>query len=78
VRLFPHGKPPRRLKVFSLAESPGGITSFAEHPATTSHASMPGDCSERVGISNEMVRLSVGLENADDLTEDLEQALNRL
>jgi cystathionine gamma-lyase/cystathionine beta-lyase len=68
----------RRLKVFSLAESLGGITSLAEHPATMSHASMPKDCRERVGITNELIRLSVGLENVDDLTEDLEQALNRL
>jgi cystathionine beta-lyase/cystathionine gamma-synthase len=68
----------RRLKVFSLAESLGGITSLAEHPATMSHASMPEDCRERVGITNELIRLSVGLENVDDLTEDLEQAFNRL
>jgi cystathionine gamma-lyase/cystathionine beta-lyase len=68
----------RRLKVFSLAESLGGITSLAEHPATMSHASMPKDYRERVGITNGLIRLSVGLENVDDLTEDLEQALNRL
>ena len=68
----------RRLKVFSLAESLGGITSLAEHPATMSHASMPKDYREKVGISDELIRLSVGLENVDDLTEDLEQALNRL
>jgi len=68
----------RRLKVFSLAESLGGITSLAEHPATMSHASMPKDYRERVGITNGLIRLSVGLENIDDLTEDLEQALNRL
>jgi len=68
----------RKLKVFSLAESLGGITSLAEHPATMSHASMPKDYREKVGITNELIRLSVGLENVDDLTEDLEQALNRL
>jgi cystathionine gamma-lyase/cystathionine beta-lyase len=68
----------RRLKVFSLAESLGGITSLAEHPATMSHASMPKDYRERAGITNGLIRLSVGLENIDDLTEDLEQALNRL
>jgi len=68
----------RRLKVFSLAESLGGIASLAEHPATMSHASMPKDYRERVGITNGLIRLSVGLENTDDLTEDLEQALNRL
>jgi len=64
-----------RLKVFSLAESLGGVASLAEHPATMSHASMPKDYREKVGITDELVRLSVGLENIDDLIEDLEQAL---
>jgi len=68
----------RRLKLFSLAESLGGITSLVEHPSTMSHASMPKDCRERVGITDALIRLSVGLENIEDLTEDLEQALNRL
>ena len=68
----------RKLKVFSLAESLGGITSLAEHPATMSHASMPKDYREKVGITDGLIRLSVGLENIDDLTEDLEQALERL
>jgi len=67
----------RKLKVFSLAESLGGITSLVEHPATMSHASMPKDYRAKVGISDELIRLSVGLENVDDLTEDLEQALER-
>lgn len=67
-----------RLKVFCLAESLGGITSLAEHPATMSHASMTKDCRERVGITEELIRLSVGLENVDDLTEDLKQALESL
>ena len=65
----------RRLKVFSLAESLGGVASLAEHPATMSHASMPKDYREKAGITDELVRLSVGLENIDDLIEDLEQAL---
>jgi cystathionine gamma-lyase/cystathionine beta-lyase len=68
----------RNLRVFSLAESLGGVTSLAEHPATMSHASMPKDYREKVGISDELIRLSVGLENIDDLIEDLEQALKRL
>jgi cystathionine beta-lyase/cystathionine gamma-synthase len=68
----------RELKVFSLAESLGGVASLAEQPVTMSHASMPKDYREKVGITDELVRLSVGLENVDDLTEDLEQALNRL
>lgn len=65
----------RRVKVFSLAESLGGVTSLAEHPGTMSHASMPKDYREKVGITDGVIRLSVGLENVDDLIEDLEQAL---
>ncbi len=67
----------KRIKVFSLAESLGGVVSLAEHPATMSHASMPKEHREKVGISAELIRLSVGLENIDDLIEDLEQALRR-
>jgi len=69
---------PTRLKVFSLAESLVAITSLVEHPATMSHASLPNDSGERVGITDALIRLSVGLEGVDDLIEDLEQALNRL
>ena len=65
----------RKIKVFPLAESLGGVTSLAEHPATMSHASMPEDHRKRVGITDELIRLSVGLENIDDLIEDLRQAL---
>jgi len=68
----------KRIKVFSLAESLGGVASLAEHPSTMSHASMPKDYREKVGITDELIRLSVGLENADDLIDDLEQALKRL
>ncbi len=64
-----------KIKVFSLAESLGGVTSLAEHPATMSHASMPEDYREKVGITDELIRLSVGLENVNDLIEDLGQAL---
>jgi cystathionine gamma-lyase/cystathionine beta-lyase len=68
----------RRLKVFYLAESLGGVASLAEHPATMSHASMPKDYREKTGITDGLIRLSVGLENIDDLVEDLRQALERL
>ena len=64
-----------RTKVFSLAESLGGVASLAEHPATMSHASMPEDYREKVGITDKLIRLSVGLENVDDLIDDLRQAL---
>ena len=66
----------KRLKVFSLAESLGGAASLAEHPATMSHASMPPDYRARIGISDDLIRLSVGLENIDDLIDDLAQALS--
>ncbi len=65
----------KRIKVFALAESLGGAASLAEHPATMSHASMPQDFRQKVGITDELIRLSVGLENVADLIEDLRQAL---
>ena len=65
----------KSLKIFALAESLGGVASLAEHPATMSHASMSEAHREKVGITDRLIRLSVGLENIDDLIEDLEQAL---
>jgi len=65
----------RKIKIFAMAESLGGVASLAEHPATMSHASMPKVHREKVGIKDELIRLSIGLENADDLVDDLRQAL---
>ncbi|MCK4964545.1 MAG: PLP-dependent transferase, partial [Dehalococcoidia bacterium] len=65
----------RSVTIFSLAESLGGVDSLVEHPATMSHASMPEDVRRAVGITDALIRLSVGLEHADDLIEDLAQAL---
>ena len=65
----------RNIEIFSLAESLGGVDSLAEHPATMSHASIPEDFRKKVGIADDLIRLSVGLENVDDLIEDLRQAL---
>jgi len=65
----------KRIKVFSLAESLGGVASLAEHPATMTHASMPKEHREKVGITDGLIRLSIGLENIDDLIDDLRQAL---
>ncbi len=65
----------KKTEVFALAESLGGAASLAEHPATMSHASMPKEAKEKAGITEELIRLSVGLENIDDLIWDLEQAL---
>jgi cystathionine gamma-synthase len=62
-------------RIFALAESLGGVASLVEHPATMSHASMPKEFREKIGIADELVRLSIGLENADDLIADLDQAL---
>jgi len=64
------------LKVFSLAESLGGVESLINHPATMTHASIPAAERERVGVVDSMLRLSVGIEDIEDLIEDLRQALN--
>jgi cystathionine beta-lyase/cystathionine gamma-synthase len=64
------------LKVFSLAESLGGVESLCCHPATMTHASIPRELREQRGISDGFVRLSVGLEHIDDLVSDIEQALH--
>ena len=65
----------KKIQIFALAESLGGVSSLAEHPATMSHASMPADYRTRMGINHDLIRLSVGLEHIEDLIEDLEQAL---
>lgn len=64
-----------KLQVFTLAESLGGVESLANHPALMTHASIPEDKRKEIGISDDLVRLSVGVEDADDLIEDLKQAL---
>ena len=64
-----------RTKIFALAESLGGVESLIEHPALMTHASLPKDRREMIGISDGLVRLSVGLESLDDLIEDIEQAM---
>ncbi len=65
-----------KLKVFTLAESLGGVESLANHPATMTHASIPADKRAEIGITDDLVRLSVGIEDAEDLILDLEQALS--
>jgi cystathionine beta-lyase/cystathionine gamma-synthase len=64
-----------RTKLFSLAESLGGVESLISHPATMTHASIPAEIRHARGIDDGLVRLSVGIEDADDLQEDLRQAL---
>ena len=63
------------LRVFTLAESLGGVESLIEHPATMTHASMPSDVREAMGITANLIRISVGLEDSTDLIEDLDSAL---
>ncbi len=64
-----------RCEVFALAESLGGVESLIEHPAIMTHASIPKDKREALGISDTLIRLSVGVEDVDDLIADLQQAL---
>ena len=64
-----------QTRIFALAESLGGVESLIEHPALMTHASLPKDRRESIGISDGLVRLSVGLESLDDLIDDIEQAL---
>lgn len=63
------------FKVFSLAESLGGVESLINHPATMTHASIPKAERDRVGVVDNLLRLSVGVEDVEDLLEDLKQAL---
>jgi cystathionine beta-lyase/cystathionine gamma-synthase len=64
-----------RTRVFSLAESLGGVESLIGHPATMTHASVPRDMRQAMGLTDSLVRLSVGIEDIEDLKEDLDQAL---
>ncbi|MEO8385906.1 MAG: PLP-dependent transferase, partial [Betaproteobacteria bacterium] len=64
-----------RLKIFACAESLGGVESLAEHPAIMTHASIPAHIRKELGISDSLVRLSVGVEDLADLKADIEQAL---
>ena len=65
-----------RFKVFSLAESLGGVESLVNHPVTMTHASIPKAEREKVGVTDNLLRFSVGVEDIDDLLADLEQALS--
>lgn len=65
----------KKVKVFALAESLGGVESLIGHPVTMTHASIPKEERERNGIVDSLIRLSVGVEDAEDLINDLKQAL---
>lgn len=64
-----------KIKIFTLAESLGGVESLANHSASMTHASFPTEKRLEIGITDDLIRLSVGIEDVEDLIEDLEQAL---
>ena len=66
------------VRLFSLAESLGGVESLINHPASMTHASIPKEERIKNGLSDSLIRLSIGVEDADDLIEDLEQALTQI
>ena len=72
---YDHRKFLSSTKIIALAESLGGVESLVCHPASMTHASIPKDIREKVGITDGLIRLSVGIEDKDDLVEDIEQAL---
>ena len=65
-----------KTKIFSLAESLGGVESLIEHPALMPHASLPAETRDKIGITDGLIRLSVGIESVEDLIDDIHQALN--
>ncbi len=64
-----------KVKIFALAESLGGVESLIGHPPTMTHASIPSDERKKIGIVDSLIRLSIGIEDIDDLIDDLNQAL---
>lgn len=68
----------KNVKLFSLAESLGGVESLINHPATMTHASIPREERIKNGLTDTLIRLSIGIEDAEDLIEDLDQALKKV
>jgi cystathionine beta-lyase/cystathionine gamma-synthase len=66
------------VKLCSLAESLGGVETLISHPATMTHASVPAEVRERIGITDGLIRISVGIEDVEDLIADLDQALRKI
>jgi cystathionine beta-lyase/cystathionine gamma-synthase len=66
------------VRLMALAESLGGVETLISHPATMTHASVPADRRAAIGVTDDLVRVSVGIEDVDDLKEDLEQALDKV
>ncbi|MCC5941985.1 MAG: PLP-dependent transferase [Balneolaceae bacterium] len=67
----------QKTKIFALAESLGGVESLISHPASMTHGSIPKEVREKAGLKDTLIRLSVGIEDVDDLLEDLEQAFDK-
>ena len=67
-----------KVKIFSLAESLGGVESLIEHPAIMTHTSHPKEVKEKLGISDELIRISVGIKNVDDLEKGFRVRFNLL
>ena len=67
----------KNVRLLALAESIGGVELLISHPATMTHASVPPELRQRIGVTDDLVRVSVGIEDLDDLKEDLEQAVKR-
>ena len=65
----------RSLKLVSLAESLGGVESLVCHPASMTHASIPRETREKIGITDRLIRLSVGIEDVDDIWVDIQRAI---
>lgn len=68
----------KNVRLFSLAESLGGVESLINHPATMTHASIPREERLKNGLTDSLIRLSIGIEDADDLTQDMDQALKKI
>ena len=64
-----------KFQIFTLAESLGGVESLAGHPASMTHASIPKEIREKSGVVDGLIRLSIGIEDVQDLIEDLDQAI---
>ena len=64
------------VRLMALAESLGGVETLISHPATMTHASVPAERRQQIGITDDLVRVSVGIEDIDDLKDDLSSALS--
>jgi cystathionine beta-lyase/cystathionine gamma-synthase len=68
----------KNVKVFTAAESLGGVESLIEHPSSMTHASVPKQERDRIGVTDSLIRVSVGLEDPEDLITDLSTALEHV